>query len=78
MRLMVDGPFNYQAETASGLAMGALGVRWSGNGDYQGTAAVGLMKEEDVMGWAGEPVHWQLHMGCGKKRGVLRLFTLSV
>ena len=53
---------------------GGLRLRWSGNGDFQGTSAVKLLKgsafpDKGGTEWPGEPVHWQLHTGCGKKMG---------
>ena len=65
---MVDGPYKCQTETASVLAMGALGC---GGRNVISRNGSGGSAERGGGGVAVGPVHWQLHMGCGKKMGSL-------
>jgi hypothetical protein len=74
-QLLVIRPMLCNHLLLSVTAMGALvAVEWKRW--FQGTTAVGLLKGEFALWWAGKPVHWQLHMGCGKKRGNYVLLTL--
>ena len=62
----------------SGLAMGALDRGGMETGDGKERQRVLLKREFAWLRRSGGPVHWQLHMGCGKKMGSITFIHHSL
>ena len=63
----------------SGLSMGALDRGGIGNG-FMGKNGSGVLLKGEFAWWGRSrgPVHWQLHMGCGKKMGSITFIHHSL